>query len=184
MIRGAGPRGPPPPSVKCESNAGLDMKAVLDRAGDAYKVLLASTLGTMVTIVFVNVVLRKFFHSGISFTEEALRYLFVWMSYLGIVAAYKSNSHIRVTLLVDLLPPKGKAALSAAMNLIMLYGLWFCLDGAFVYIEANAGTYGELLKIPYYLVILSLVFACLGMGFLMLCELVQQAGLLLGREKR
>lgn len=157
------------------------MNAMLERAGLIYKLLLGSVLGVMVLIVFVNVVLRKFFHSGLSFTEEALRYLFVWMSYLGIVAAFKTNSHIRVTMLAERLPTKARAALGLVMNAAILYALWFCTDGGLVYMDANAGTYGELLKIPYWIVILSVIFACLGMGFLVLCEMVKQARLLLGR---
>ncbi|MCL2001280.1 MAG: TRAP transporter small permease, partial [Planctomycetes bacterium] len=142
------------------------MKMILDRAGLLYKILLASVLGLMVLIVFVNVVLRKFFHSGLSFTEEALRYLFIWMSYLGIVAAYKTNSHIRVTLVSEKLPVKWRAALGLMMNVIIMYALWFCANGAFAYIGINYGTYGELVKIPYYLVISSIVFACLGLAVL------------------
>ncbi len=159
------------------------MNSFLERAGTAYKILMGSVLAVMVLIVFVNVVLRKFFHSGISFTEEALRYLFVWMSYLGIVAAYKTNSHIRVTMLVDGLSPKARAALGLIMNVAILYALWFCTRGGFVYIEANAGTYGELLKVPYYIVIYSVIFACVAMGFLTLLTMVKQARLLFGREE-
>ena len=158
------------------------MKGILERAGMIYKALLGSVLGVMVLIVFVNVVLRKFFHSGISFTEEALRYLFIWMSWLGIVAAYKTNSHIRVTLLSEKLPGKAQAALALAMNAAMLYALWFCTHGGFVYMEANSGTYGELVKIPYYMIIFSVIFACLGMGILILCEMARQIAILFGRE--
>jgi TRAP-type C4-dicarboxylate transport system permease small subunit len=157
---------------------------IYQRFGQIYKFLLGSVLGCMVLIVFVNVVLRKFFHSGISFTEEGLRYLFVWMSYLGIVAAYKTNDHIRVTMLVDHLPARVHAALGLVMNAVILYALWFCIDGGFVYIEANAGTYGELIKVPYYLVIFSIIFACLSIGAMAIVEMVGQARFLLRGESR
>lgn len=159
-------------------------KAIVDRLGHLYRLLLGSVLGGMVLIVFVNVVLRKFFHSGISFTEEALRYLFVWMSYLGIVAAFKTNGHIRVTMLVDVLPQRARTALEFVMNAAILYALWFCTDGGFVYIEANAGTYGELIKIPYYLVISAMILACISIALLIVCEMIAQARLLLSREER
>ena len=158
-------------------------KAIFDRLGKLYKLTLGSVLGCMVMIVFVNVVLRKFFHSGISFTEEALRYLFVWMTYLGIVAAYKTNDHIRVTMLVDMFSSKVRAALGLVMNVVILYALWFCIDGAFVYIGANAGTYGELIKIPYYVVIASIIFASVGIAAMIVCEIVAQASLLLSRRE-
>lgn len=158
--------------------------SIYGRFGQFYRYLLGSVLGCMVLIVFINVVLRKFFHSGISFTEEGLRYLFVWMSYLGIVAAYKTNDHIRVTMLVDRLGARAQAALGLVMNAAILYALWFCIDGGFVYIEANAGTYGELIKIPYYLVIFSIIFACFSVGAMALIEMAGQARLLLRGEGR
>lgn len=157
---------------------------IYDLIGKLYKYLLGSVLGCMVLIVFVNVVLRKFFHSGISFTEEGLRYLFVWMSYLGIVAAYKTNDHIRVTMLVDRLPPRARAAIGLVMNAVILYALGFCIDGGFVYIAANAGTTGELIKVPYYLVIFSIIFACACVGVMALIEMAAQARFLLARGER
>lgn len=157
------------------------MQKVTELAAAFYRLLLGSVLGTMVIIVFVNVVLRKFFHSGLSITEEALRYLFVWMSYLGIVAAYKTNSHIRVTMLTDMLPRKVQTAIAFIMNFVMLYALYFCVDGGFVYVEANWGTYGELVKIPYFMVIGALIFACTAMAIMMIAEMIGQARFLFGK---
>ena len=160
------------------------MNHLLERVGSFYKFLLGSVLGLMVAIVFINVVLRKFFHSGLSFTEEALRYLFVWMSYLGIVAAYKTNSHIRMTMLTDRLSPKAQTVIAFVMNIVILYALYFCATGGFIYIESNSGTYGELVKIPYYCVISALVFACVAMAGMILVEMAGQFAVLLGREAR
>lgn len=160
------------------------MQKATELAAAFYKLLLGSVLGLMVIIVFVNVVLRKFFYSGLSITEEALRYLFVWMSYLGIVAAFKTNSHIRVTMLVDLLSEKTRTVIAFIMNFVMLYALYFCADGGLVYVEANWGTYGELVKIPYFMVIGALIFACVAMGVMIILEMVAQARFLFGKETR
>jgi TRAP-type C4-dicarboxylate transport system permease small subunit len=89
-----------------------------------------------------------------------------------------------VTMLVDGLPAKAKALLGLVMNAAMLYALWFCTWGGFVYIGANEGTYGELVKIPYYCVIASIVFACLAMAVMILCEMAQQVRILSGRGER
>jgi TRAP-type C4-dicarboxylate transport system permease small subunit len=160
------------------------MQAILDKAAALYRLVLGSVLGLMVVIVFVNVVLRKFFHSGIDFTEEGLRYLFIWMSYLGIVAAFKTNSHIRMTMLTDRLPERWRAALALAMNFAILYALYFCAHGGMVYIDVNFGTYGELIKIPYWLVIFSVVFACVCMAVMTVVEMFSQAKYLLGRGEQ
>jgi TRAP-type C4-dicarboxylate transport system permease small subunit len=159
------------------------MQHFLDKTAALYRIILGSVLGLMVVIVFVNVILRKFFHSGLDFTEEGLRYLFVWMSYLGIVAAFKTNSHIRMTLVTDRLPEKMRVVLAFAMNFAILYALYFCLHGGMIYIDTNFGTYGELIKIPYWIVIFSVVFACVCMVVMTLIEMFGQIRYLLERRK-
>lgn len=158
------------------------MQRLAEKAAAFYRAVLGSVLGLMVIIVFVNVVLRKFFHSGLDFTEEGLRYLFVWMSYLGIVAAFKTDSHIRMTMVTDRLPPRGRLILAFVMNFAILYALYFCTHGGIVYMQTNFGTYGELIKIPYWIVIFSVVFACLCMTVMTLAEMAGQARALLRRE--
>jgi TRAP-type C4-dicarboxylate transport system permease small subunit len=160
------------------------MQRFMDKAAALYRIILGSVLGLMVIIVFVNVVLRKFFHSGIDFTEEGLRYLFVWMSYLGIVAAFKTDSHIRMTMVTDRLPERIRVALAFVMNFAILYALYFCLHGGMVYIDTNFGTYGELIKIPYWIIIFSVVFACICMAAMTVIEMFGQARRLLGRGER
>jgi TRAP-type C4-dicarboxylate transport system permease small subunit len=157
------------------------MQHFVDKAAALYRIVLGSVLGVMVVIVFVNVVLRKFFHSGLDFTEEGLRYLFVWMSYLGIVAAFKTDSHIRMTMVTDRLPERMRVALAFVMNFAILYALCFCLHGGMVYIDTNFGTYGELIKIPYWMIIFSVVFACICMAVMTFIEMFGQVKYLLGR---
>jgi TRAP-type C4-dicarboxylate transport system permease small subunit len=157
------------------------MQAVLDRVAALYRALLGTVLGLMVLIVFVNVVLRKFFNSGLDITEEGLRYLFVWMSYLGIVAAYKTDSHIRMTMVTDKLPRRLQVIVAFVMNFAILYALYFCADGGFGYIDMNWGTYGELIKIPYWIVIFSVIFACGCMAVMTVIEMVGQVKYLMKR---
>ena len=45
-------------------------------------------------LLFVNVMLRYFFHSGIFWVEETLRYLMVWIIFIGIVSCVRDDSHI------------------------------------------------------------------------------------------
>ncbi|MBS1156514.1 MAG: C4-dicarboxylate transporter permease, partial [Proteobacteria bacterium] len=58
--------------------------------------LLIAILGLMVVLVFGNVVLRYGFNSGITFSEEVSRFLFVWMVFLGSVLMLRDNGHLGV----------------------------------------------------------------------------------------
>ena len=48
---------------------------------------MAACLGVMAVAVFVNVVLRYGFGSGVAASEELSRLLFVWMVFIGATAA-------------------------------------------------------------------------------------------------
>ena len=78
------------------------MKAskTLLRAQGLTHAAMAVALGVMALAVFVNVVLRYGFGSGIAASEELSRLLFVWMVFLGAAAAYPAGEHMAFTSLV------------------------------------------------------------------------------------
>lgn len=76
--------------------------------------LMATCLGVMALAVFVNVVLRYGFGSGIAASEELSRLLFVWMVFIGATVAYPAGEHMAFTSL--LLPLRDKPAAFRAMS--------------------------------------------------------------------
>ena len=70
--------------------------------------LIAALLALMVVLVFGNVFMRYAFNSGFSISEELSRWLFVWLTFLGAVAALRSNAHLGTDMLVGKLGPLGK----------------------------------------------------------------------------
>lgn len=93
-------------------------------------VLMAVCLSCMAILVFLNVVLRYAFDSGITWSEEMSRFLFVWLTFLGAIGALKDNSHLGVDMFVKKLPLVGKKVAFVLSNLIVLYVLWLVLDGS------------------------------------------------------
>ncbi|WP_420714734.1 TRAP transporter small permease [Roseateles sp. SL47] len=61
---------------------------------------MALCLGVMALAVFVNVVLRYGFGSGVAASEELARLLFVWMVFIGATAAYPLGEHMAFTSLL------------------------------------------------------------------------------------
>jgi TRAP-type C4-dicarboxylate transport system permease small subunit len=51
-----------------------------------------------------------------SWTEELSRYCFVWMVFLGVSEAVKSNQHIKIVFLEYLFPEKRRYLIQAASN--------------------------------------------------------------------
>jgi TRAP-type C4-dicarboxylate transport system permease small subunit len=58
-------------------------------------------LSIMVLIVGMNVVLRYVFRTGVIWSEEFVRYAYVWIIFLGSVTAVRDNGHINFNLIVN-----------------------------------------------------------------------------------
>ena len=84
--------------------------------------LMALCLGVMAVSVFVNVVLRYGFGSGVAASEELSRLLFVWMVFIGATAAYPTGEHMAFTSLVALLQkrPRALAVMTVVIRLLVL----------------------------------------------------------------
>lgn len=62
------------------------------------------TLFGMVCIVFWSVLSRFVFNSSIAWAEEISRFLMIWLTLVGSVAAYEENKHVGFDSLVNILP--------------------------------------------------------------------------------
>jgi TRAP-type C4-dicarboxylate transport system permease small subunit len=88
-------------------------------------------IGTMLVMVFGNVVLRIFFNTGIDLSEEIPRFAFVWMTFLGAIVGMRKRAHLGVDIVVKMLPVWGQKVCWALSQFVMLvccvyivYGTW------------------------------------------------------------
>ena len=69
------------------------------------------------------------FHNSLSWSEEVVRYLYVWQTWLGVSYAARNGTHLRITMLNDRLSPKGQLILEPLVTVI-----WICF-AVFVFIQ-------------------------------------------------
>lgn len=84
--------------------------------------------GTVLTIlVIANVILRYVFNSGISWSEEAARFLFIWCSFLGAMMATNEGAHMRLDFVVEKFTGVSRKAVEiiALLVLLVLVGVLF-----------------------------------------------------------
>jgi C4-dicarboxylate transporter DctQ subunit len=83
----------------------------------------------MVTITFVTVVTRYVFDLPLSYMDQLVPNLFVWVTFLGASAAVKRGAHLGVSLVYDRIPAGARAALDAAILLgcgaFFLLAAWY-----------------------------------------------------------
>ena len=65
--------------------------ATMDKLFKGIDYLTGILTGLMVLFVFMNVVLRTCFNSGLTWSEELSRYLFVFVTYVGAISAMRVN---------------------------------------------------------------------------------------------
>jgi len=113
------------------------MKRLIDLYCHMIDYLIAILLAIMVVLVFGNVVLRYAFNSGITVSEEMSRWLFVWLTFLGAIAALKEYGHLGTDMLLVKLPPPAQRALLVLSNLLMLYVTWLLFAGSLAQAKIN-----------------------------------------------
>ena len=62
----------------------------------AEQILVALFLSVMILIAFLQIVLRNFFATGISWGDSLVRYLVVWVGFIGAALAAKEGKHISI----------------------------------------------------------------------------------------
>jgi gluconokinase len=146
--------------------------------------LLAGCLGVMALAVFVNVVLRYGFGSGLPASEELSRLLFVWMVFIGATAAYPAGEHMAFTSLVGML--KHRPALFMAMTIfIRLLVLLACVLigwGAWQQVVVGYGSRSVVLGYSTALLPLPAFLCATAIGLMALFEIVRRTPLDLGHN--
>lgn len=123
--------------------------------------ILAISLAFTVIIIFMQVIARKVFNTSLSWSEELARYIFIWQCWLGVSLAYKNNSHIRLDMIIEKLRGKKRAIAEIIVLLITLVFNIFLIKVGIEYMKSamQLSSSGTVIKIPMYLVFLSLPFS-------------------------
>lgn len=144
--------------------------------------MMASCLGVMAVSVFVNVVLRYGFGSGVAASEELSRLLFVWMVFIGATAAYPAGEHMAFTSLVAVLEkrPLPLLLVTSLIRVLVLSACVMLARGAWQQIAVGLDSYSVVLGYPTALLPLPAFLCSLAIGVMALWELIQRKPLDLG----
>ncbi len=93
------------------------VSTLLDWSG---RIIAASCLAFMFVLLLLNVILRYAFGSGIAWAYEIHAVLLPWLVAGGIVIAAAKGRNIAITLLLDMLPPRGLRIAEVAIRLVII----------------------------------------------------------------
>jgi TRAP-type C4-dicarboxylate transport system permease small subunit len=120
--------------------------------------------GTVMTIlVIMNVILRKVFNSGLSWSEEASRFLFIWVTFLGSILANNAalhGEHMRMDFIVEKLTGVPRKLVEVVALLIVLVILGTLFIGGVEVVQQTWPFLTSALEIPR-----GAVYLCAPIGF-------------------
>lgn len=68
------------------------------------EIILITLFAIMVAAIFIQVIMRYVFDNSLSWSEELGRFVFEWLTWIGLSLGARVGQHIKITLLVDKLP--------------------------------------------------------------------------------
>jgi TRAP-type C4-dicarboxylate transport system permease small subunit len=116
--------------------------------------VLVFLLAMMVVLAFLQIVLRIFFATGITWGAPLLRHLVLWLGLLGATMAAKEGKHLNIDVISRLVPGWGKGAVQALIDLFSAFICILLLSASLKFIwdefQAGALAFG---KIPVWAVV-------------------------------
>lgn len=151
------------------------MKKIIKVYNKIEEVFLVSSIVVSVTLLFINVILRYMFNTGIYGADEIALICFVWMSWLGISIGEREKEHIRIDMLSQSLHGLPKKILDITAELVTLAILVFLVYYGFkvVGVFVRKGTVTAMYRIQKYWIYLSVPIGSLMMGLRIIGHIVE-----------
>lgn len=139
------------------------------------EIVMVLCIGTMLVMVFGNVVLRIFFNTGIDLSEEIPRFAFVWMTFLGAIVGMRKRAHLGVDVVVKMLPVWGQKICWAISQAIMLVCCVYIVYGTYLQHDIIQGNASPVAQISMLWVFGVSYISGAGIGLICLSNLVRLA---------
>ena len=95
----------------------MNKKSIL---GNLDYIAAAVALAGIVLFVIINVFCRYILGFIFNWMEELATIMFVWCTYVGIAAAYRTHDHVGINIIVNLLPTKIQFVIEFLIDLFIL----------------------------------------------------------------
>ncbi|MEL7647674.1 MAG: TRAP transporter small permease [Sedimentibacter sp.] len=98
----------------------VTVKSIFDFIAKLIKVFLGVLLVVMLVVALIEVFRRYILGRSFAWAEELIRYLIIWISFLGAAVAYKENNLVFFDLVANKIKGKAKMILLIITNTITL----------------------------------------------------------------
>ena len=137
----------------------------IDRAIEAIQTWLCAILFSLILIFGAMQVFGRFLlHSAPPWTEEAMRFCGIYLTFIGSALTIRVDGHVSVDILISFLKNnKVRAALFVISRLICVFFLIMFFPGAIALVQKSSNSLGAAIRIPY-----SYIYAAVPLGIVMM----------------
>lgn len=116
--------------------------------------IVAALIIIMVLMVTAQVISRYVFHLSLSYTEELVRYLFVWTTFIGAAGAAFRNRHLSVSSGLRGIPGRFERAVRAlaTAGALLFTGILFVYGARIVHLQMETGQETAALGMPMWII--------------------------------
>ncbi len=114
----------------------------------------------LIVIVFCNVVGRYVFNYSLAWAEEAARFLFIWVSFIGAVLANENYEHMNLDILVQWLGGNRGRAIQVIAQVIILVVLALLIRGGAIATIESIAWKSPALEVSYGHIYAIVPFSC------------------------
>ena len=133
--------------------------------------LASAAMGGIVLLVFVNVIMRYCFNTGLTWSDEAAVNLFVWFIFLGGILAALDGLHLKVDVLTSRLPAVWQKRCAILANCFVLTAMGILLVGGVEQVAVSSNNVSSATGLPFSYITVSMVVFAISIIFLTLCEM-------------
>lgn len=114
--------------------------------------VIGALIFAMMGVTFSQVLARYVLANSLSWSEEVGRYIFVWITFLGMAAAFQARAHIALDFMVALLPAKFSNKLVVFNTLLVAIVGFAMLMGGLNLMKFGLNQRSAALGLPMYVV--------------------------------
>lgn len=118
-------------------------------------VMLISIL-TMLVVLFAQIIMRYFFNTPLIWSEEVARYLFVYLTFIGISFGIRHGTHIRMEFFINKLPEHAKQILDIITTFFSAAMFIYLAPQCKQFLESQIYVHATATKIPMHIVFMAL----------------------------
>jgi len=142
----------------------MKLKSILraiDENGERY--LLLPLYAMIVSTIFIEVLRRSVLSYSSVWTEEIARYAFIYIAYIGASAAIKERAHIRIDVILNLLPNRMKLILfifgDIATLILAFVSIYMSMESVLVSLHFDSVTHGLRISQAWFLAAVPIGFS-------------------------